>query len=93
MLPTHAKSFKSLGYIVRSRLALMPRRTNNQAIVNADLLTRVRQFSLFRAERFSYVSYIRYPEWTMPNRIKCFLHTFPSPFKLAEMDVACDAGD
>jgi hypothetical protein len=29
----------------------------------------------------------------MPNRIKRFLHTFPLPFKLAEMDVACDAGD
>jgi hypothetical protein len=29
----------------------------------------------------------------MPNRIRRFLHTFPSPFKLAEMDVACDAGE
>jgi hypothetical protein len=32
-------------------------------------------------------------ERMMPNRIKRFLHTFPSPFKLAEMDVVCAAGD
>jgi hypothetical protein len=29
----------------------------------------------------------------MPNRIRRFLHTFPSPFRLAEMDVVSAAGD
>lgn len=29
----------------------------------------------------------------MPNRIKRFLHTFASPFKLAEVDVVCAAGE